>query len=97
VLLAIEAFFITLIGAFLGLIVTLPILLWFHNHPIQLSGDLAMTMEEMGFEPIIPFSLAPELFLGQLLIILIMLAICTCYPLVRIGRLRLAASLKGGL
>jgi ABC-type lipoprotein release transport system permease subunit len=97
VLVALESFLIAMIGAVLGLIVTLPILLWFYNHPIQLTGDLAMTMEEMGFEPIIPFSLAPELFLFQLLIILIILAICSCYPLVRIGRLRLAASLKGGL
>ncbi len=90
-----ESFFLALTGVVMGLVVTTPILFWFYTHPIPLSGELAVTMEEMGFEPIIPFSLAPELFVGQIGIILGLLAICSIYPLLRIGRLRIMEAMKG--
>ena len=96
-LVMLESFFIALTGVLMGLLVTLPILIWFYTHPIQLTGNLAKTMEEMGFEPIIPFSLAPELFINQLLIVLAILALCTTYPLIRIGKMQLAPALKGNL
>jgi ABC-type lipoprotein release transport system permease subunit len=96
-LVVLESFFIAMIGASLGLLITTPILLWFYFHPIPLSGDLALSMEEYGFEPILPFSLAPELFVNQVLIVFAMLALCILYPLVRITTLRLAQALKGSL
>lgn len=90
-----ETLFLALTGVVLGLLVTTPILVWFFYNPIPLSGELAITMEEMGFEPIIPFSLAPELFAGQIGIVLCLLALCACYPLLRIGRLRIMQAMKG--
>jgi ABC-type lipoprotein release transport system permease subunit len=90
-----ETFFLALTGVVMGLTITTPILLWFHAHPIPLSGEIAFTMEEMGFDPIIPFSLAPELFIGQIGIVLGLLALCACYPLLRIGRLRIMQAMKG--
>jgi len=96
-LMMLESFFIALTGIVMGLVITTPVLLWFYYHPIQMTGDLAMTMEEMGFEPIIPFSLAPELFIGQLLIVVFMLFLCTFYPFARIMKLRIAESMKGNL
>ena len=96
-IIVLESFFIAFTGVVMGLVVTMPVLLWFYYHPIQLSGDLAATMEEMGFEAIIPFSLAPELFLGQLVMILVLLLMCACYPLIRIVKLNVADGLKGTL
>ena len=97
VLVILESLFIALTGVSMGLVVAFPILLWFFYHPIQLTGNLAVTMEEMGFEPIMPFSLAPELFIGQMLIVLILLVICSLYPLARIYKLEVAVALKGNL
>lgn len=94
-LLMLESLYLAMIGVFLGMLVTLPILVWLHYHPIPLTGDLAVTMDEMGFEPIIPFSLRPDLFVNQVMAVLFMLVLCSCYPLARIGRLKLAESLKG--
>ena len=79
----------------MGLLITTPILVWFYYNPIPLSGEIAFTMEEMGFEPIIPFSLAPELFIGQIGIVIGLLALCAIYPLFRIGRLRIMQAMKG--
>jgi len=90
-----ETLFLALTGVVMGLLITIPILFWFHGHPIPLTGDIAYTMQEMGFEPIIPFSLAPELFVGQIGIILGLLALCALYPLVRIGRLQIMQAMKG--
>lgn len=90
-----ETLFLALTGVVLGLLITTPILVWFFYNPIPLSGDIALTMEEMGFDPIIPFSLAPELFVGQIGIILCLLVLCACYPLLRIGRLRIMQAMKG--
>jgi len=92
-----ESLFIALIGSGLGLLITTPILFWFYYHPIPLTGDLALSMEEFGFEPILPFSLDPELFVNQVLIVLAILTLCILYPLVRIVTLRLAQALKGSL
>jgi len=96
-LVVLESLFIALTGVVMGFVLAFPILLWFYYHPIQLTGDLAATMEEMGFEAILPFSLAPELFVGQMLIVLALLIICSLYPLVRIFKLEVAAALKGNL
>ena len=90
-----ESFFLAMTGVIMGLAITTPILLWFHANPIPLSGEIAFTMEEMGFEPIIPFSLDPELFVGQIGIVLGLLALCAGYPLLRIGRLRIMEAMKG--
>jgi len=94
-LVMLEATFLALTGALFGFLAALPLLLWFHAHPIQLGGDLAVMMEEMGFEAILPFALRPELFVGQLGIVLLLLFLCLGYPLVRIGRLQIAAAMKG--
>ncbi len=94
-LLVLEALFLGVTGIALGMAVTWPLLLWFYFNPIPLTGDIALMMEEMGWEPIIPFSLAPELFGAQILIVLAILALCSLYPLIRIGRLRVVTALKG--
>jgi len=96
-LVMLESFFIALTGVLVGFALATPVLLWFFYHPIQLTGDLAATFEEMGFEAIVPFSLAPELFAGQMLIVLMLLIACTVYPLFRIFKLQVAEALKGTL
>jgi len=97
VLVILESFFIALTGALMGFALAFPLLLWFYHHPIQLTGNLAVTMEEMGFEAIVPFSLAPALFAGQMVIVLALLIICSLYPLARIFNLEVAGALKGSL
>jgi hypothetical protein len=77
--------------------VAVPLLTWFYFHPIQITGNLAVTFEEMGFEPILPFSLAPELFTDQFFIVMALLAVCSLYPMVRILNLKVADTLKGNL
>ncbi|OQY24988.1 MAG: ABC transporter substrate-binding protein [Desulfobacteraceae bacterium 4572_35.2] len=83
-------------GLVLGMAVITPTLVWFYYHPIPLSGEIAMTMEEMGFEAIIPFSLDPALFVSPIVIVFCLVFVCILYPIGRLQRLAIAAALKGG-
>ncbi len=89
-----ESLLLTAAGALAGMLAAAPLLAWFHRHPIPLTGALAGAFEELGFAPILPFSIAPELFLGQLANVAVILAVCALYPLVRVARLPIAESLR---
>lgn len=52
-----EILFLALLGLLLGWILALPIISYYHYNPIQLTGNMAQTMIEYGFEPIMPMSL----------------------------------------
>ncbi len=95
-LIAIESTFIGLLGICLGLLLSFPILTWLFFNPIQLTGDTAQLMLEMGYDPIIPVLLDPWLFLHQVVVVLGLLALCLIYPMWRLYRMDLVSALKGG-
>ncbi|WP_036827417.1 ABC transporter permease, partial [Photobacterium sanctipauli] len=95
-LVAIESSLIGVLGVALGFIITLPFLLWFYANPIELTGETAEMIIEMGWEPILPIALDPQLMVNQVMIVLALLVVCLLYPMWRIQRLELVGALKGG-
>lgn len=95
-LVAIESCFIGLFGSVIGIALALPIIIYFYINPIRLTGSLAQQMIEMGYEPIMPVSISPELVTSQVGIIATMLLICLLYPMWRIVTLEIVSGLKGG-
>ncbi len=95
-LVMIESLLIAVLGLAMGLAIALPVLLYLARHPIQLSGDAAQMMLELGWDPVLPALVAPGLFLNQIFIVLALLALCLLYPLWRIHHLDLVSALKGG-
>ena len=95
-LISIESLFIGLIGISLGLIIVVPILIWFSLNPITLTGETASMMLEMGYDPVIPVLFSAQLFIDQIKIVLSLLAICLIYPMWRLQKMRLVDALKGG-
>lgn len=85
----IETFLISLIGVVAGLFLGYFILLFFRYNPIPISGDLADMFLEMGFEPILIFSLDPVVFYLQGIIILIIALAISLYPTFKIFRLNI--------
>jgi len=77
-----ESVGIALMGAFAGLAASVPIVVYFHAHPIQLSGDMAQSMIAYGFEPILPVSIDPMVFLTQWLVVMVLALLSALYPLV---------------
>jgi ABC-type lipoprotein release transport system permease subunit len=82
-----ESVMLSFVGVFGGTIISVPLLMYAYYNPIRLSGEAAQAMEQFGFEPILPFSLSPSLFVSQVVIILAIALICTAYPVLVIRRL----------
>jgi len=95
-LLLIESTFIACIGIVSGLLVSAPFLTYFYFNPIEITGDAAQLMLDSGFEPIVPVAIDPQLIANQVATVLVLMALCLLYPILRIARLNVAAALKGG-
>jgi putative ABC transport system permease protein len=82
-----ESLFISISGIISGILVSIPIVLYFYHHPIPLTGEMAGTMMEYGFEPVMPFSANPVLFLKQARIVLVIAFIVGLYPIKKVYQL----------
>ncbi len=83
-----ETIMISLIGVASGLIAALPIVLYFHNNPLDLGGRTAETVENYGFEAVMPASLDPSISITHATIILVISIIITIYPMIVLSRLK---------
>jgi ABC-type lipoprotein release transport system permease subunit len=78
-------------GALSSLMLTIPIVWWFHTHPIRLSGDMAAMYADYGMEPVMPMSSDPIIFLIQITIVFVLACITLIYPYSVIGKLKVTA------
>jgi putative ABC transport system permease protein len=84
-----ETIMITFGGVIGGLSLGFFILLYFYYNPIALSGDMAELTEQYGIEPMMYFSLAPEVFYSQAIIVFIIAMLISLYPVVQIFKLNI--------
>ncbi len=91
-----ESIILSIIGAIAGVIVGFPILLYFYHHPIRFTGDMERYLVSYGFEPIMPFSLDPMIFVWQTVSVLIIALVVALYPIVRISKLNPVTILRTG-
>ncbi|RLD67414.1 MAG: ABC transporter permease [Bacteroidetes bacterium] len=94
VLVFIETIFIGFLGMLAGLIAAMPILLYYANSPIRLTGEMAKTYETMGIEPLMGFSLQADIFINQFIIVFFVLIIALIYPTIKIWSFNLINALK---
>ena len=76
------------------MVVGIPVLWYLYLHPIPLTGDAAAAMVAYGLEPIIPFSMAPGIFIAQTVIVFSLAVVCAMYPLLVIRKLKPVAALR---
>lgn len=94
ILLTLETCIIGFLGLAISFVAGIFLLLYMFHHPIPMTGNAARAMEEMGIEPLLPFSLDTGIFTSQLLAILVILFICLIYPLWNISRLKAITALR---
>lgn len=82
-----ESVFISAVGVIAGIIIAIPIVAYYYHNPIPLSGELADTMLDYGFEPVISFSADPVIFLNQARIVLILSFAVGLYPIYKVFKL----------
>jgi len=90
----IEMFFLSLIGILSGISISLPVILYYHHHPLHLVGQAAKTMIDYDIEPVMPIALQSDYFINQCLVIMIIVLLALIYPFVRILRLKLIEALR---
>jgi ABC-type lipoprotein release transport system permease subunit len=89
-----ESFFIGILGIMAGILSSFPLLLYLYNHPIHVGGEIKKTYEEMGFEPVIKFTINPEIFISPAMIVLILFTLICIYPIWFILNLKTANALR---
>lgn len=85
----IETFFISVLGILSGFGLGMVVLGYFYFNPITLSGELAELVEEMGFEPIMPIAIAPDIFIWQGSVIFLITTFICLYPSIKITTLNI--------
>jgi len=91
--LILETVLLGLVGVIAGIAVSIPITWYFTFHPIPFTGQAAETMLQMGFEPIMSFSMTPSVFYNQGITILIFTMIIGLYSVFNIYRLKINIAL----
>jgi ABC-type lipoprotein release transport system permease subunit len=76
------------VGVVIGVGISLPILIYYYNNPVFMSGESAAAIEAFGVEAAYFFSLQPQLFYNQAWAILFMAFILSFYPLYIIHKLK---------
>ncbi len=82
-----ETILINFTGVLIGLALALPIILYFYHNPIPLGEEFGNLMAEYGMEAMLPFSMDPQLFWQQGIIIFCISMVVVLYPLLRVLKL----------
>lgn len=90
-----ETMFISFIGVVAGAIVSLPLILYFVNNPIPLTGEMADAILAWGFEPILPFALYPGMFIAQVWTVLAISMVSGLYPINFIRKIKPVEAMRG--
>jgi ABC-type lipoprotein release transport system permease subunit len=91
--LVLETIMLGLVGVIAGIVASIPITWYFTLHPIPFTGQAAETMLQMGFEPIMSFSMTPSVFYNQAITIFIFTLIIGLYPVLNISKLKISSAL----
>ena len=75
-----ESVFLSFTGAIAGMLAAFPLILYFYQNPVELTGEMAVTMEDYGFEAIMPFAMDSYVFLNQAIVVLIISLVVGLYP-----------------
>jgi ABC-type lipoprotein release transport system permease subunit len=94
IVLSIEMIALGIIGALIGLLLTIPIIAYFYNNPIPLTGDMAEIMLEYGIEPYMYFSIQPQLFINQAIIVFMISLIVSFFVVISVAKMNLTNALR---
>ncbi len=95
IILFIETVVITVLGILSGALASIPVIIYFRENPIKLTGEAAEAMLEFNIEPILPFLLEPGFYLNQGITVLIIALVAFLYPLKAISGMKVVNAIKG--
>ncbi|MFA8436366.1 MAG: ABC transporter permease [Marinifilaceae bacterium] len=94
IILVLETLLMGIIGIVAGSLLSMPVIYYYHLHPIYLSGATAESIESFGVEPILPFAWESSFYMNQAIVVFGIAMLTSLYPLSRILRLKPVVALK---
>ncbi|MFL2582034.1 MAG: ABC transporter permease [Flavobacteriales bacterium] len=79
-----ENILMGVIGTAIGFVIAIPLVYYFHETPIDLTGQMADDIEKYGFEPTVSTSMSLLIFLGQAIAVLSITLIFSLYSIFKI-------------
>jgi ABC-type lipoprotein release transport system permease subunit len=89
-----ETLLLGLLGIVAGLAAAIPPIYYFNVHPIPLTGTLAESTVQMGFEPLMPTAWEPSYFIAQSVVVLSIIISVMLLPVMRIRRLKVMNAIR---
>ncbi len=90
-----ESLLVSFIGAIIGLLISLPVVLYFVHFPIPVPASLKSTFDQYGIPPYIQAIFRPEYFINQAIIIFVIAVLICLYPLTKISKLKPVEAMQG--
>jgi len=94
IILLYETILIGIIGVLAGFAGSIPIIAYLYNNPIELTGNTADTMIQMGMEPYMYFSWLPSVFYNQVITVFAMIIVIAVYPITKAFTLKVHEALR---
>jgi ABC-type lipoprotein release transport system permease subunit len=89
-----EMALLGLLGIVTGVAVATPFIYYYYINPIPLTGEIAESTLQMGFEPIMPTAWKLSYFINQSITVAVIILIVMILPVVRISRMKIIDALK---
>jgi ABC-type lipoprotein release transport system permease subunit len=89
-----EGVYMALIGAVMGIMLAIPIIIYFSAYPIEFSGDYAKVYESFGIEAKLPFKFDLGILVRQAMIVTLITTLMTTYAWNRISRLKAVNAMR---
>lgn len=85
-ILSIEVLTLALMGAAIGILLSIPVTWYFHLNPIEFGGAMATAAEQYAMDPVLQFSVNPGIFTGQAITVFVITLLFSVVPLIRAAR-----------
>ena len=89
-----ENLLMGIIGTTIGFFIAVPLVYYFHETPIDLTGQMADDIEKYGFEPTVSTSMSLLIFLGQAMAVLSITLIFSLYSIFKIRSLNAIKAMR---
>jgi len=89
-----EMLMLGFVGLVSGLAAGAPLIMYYYYHPYVFKGDLAVMMEDWGWEAVMPTAWFGPYFYMQAVIVALMVLLATLYPLRKIGKMKEIEALR---
>jgi len=93
-LLSLELLIICLLGLIAGVAISIPLVAYYHFHPITFTGQMAEAYKAFGMEPVMAIAWRTDYIFNQVLNVAIITIMALSYPIYSVFRLNLTQALK---